>query len=231
MLSQFTPPRMPLRPAPAPVTDGPARRMCGSDSEYVEPLSAAIFPEQRQPPDVPPLVSREDDADWRHECGGQSPSPEDDLNQCSSRSAVSVVERVDGLELRMCDRSLDEGRKPFVVAKRAQVHEQSLNVLWRWRHEVRATRIVVVAADPALGSPDAAGDVRVRGSSEQHAMDVDDVLRGDAAGPGRSLDGELHRVDVGQDLGGLRPPAAARLRIDLSSGEVARLDVHPLDFR
>jgi len=62
-------------------------------------------------------------------------------------------------------------------------------------------------------------------------MDVDDVLRGDAAGPGRSLDGELHRVDVGQDLGGLRPHAAARLLIDLSSGEGARIDLHPLDFR
>ncbi len=131
MLSQFLAPRLLQLPNSQAVADGQARRMVGSDSEDVEPLSEAIFPEQRQPLDVPPLVSCEDDADWRHERGGQSPSPEDDLNQCSSRSAVSVVERVDGLELRMCDRSLDEGRKPFVVAERAQVHEQSLDLLRR----------------------------------------------------------------------------------------------------
>src|SRR5207245_9396614 len=114
--------------------------------------------------------SRGDVTDGGHVRGSQSPPSEDDVEQFSSRSAVSVIERVDGLDLRMCDRSLHEGRKPFVVAKRAQVHEQSLDVLWRWRHEVRATRIVVVAADPALGSPDAAGDVRVWGSSEQHTV-------------------------------------------------------------
>ena len=59
-------------------------------------------------------------------------------------------------------RRLDERAERFVVAERAQVREQSLDVLGRWQHEVRATGIVVVAADPALCRPDAPGDVGVR---------------------------------------------------------------------
>src|SRR5437667_9642268 len=147
MLSQFLAPSLRQLPSSQAVAHGQACRLVGSDGEDTEPLCEAIFPKQRQALDVPLPISRVDDTDRRYERGGQSPPSEDDLNQCASRSAVSVIERVDGLELRMCDRSLDEGRKPFVVAKRAQVHEQSLDVLRRRRHEVRATRIVVVAAD------------------------------------------------------------------------------------
>src|SRR2546422_960845 len=121
MLAQFLAPRLLQLPNSQAVAHGQSCRLVGSDGKDAEPLCDAIFPEQRQALDVPLLISREDDTDWRHERGGQSPPSEDDLNHCSSRSAVSVIEGVDGLELRMCDRSLDEGREPFVLAKRAQV--------------------------------------------------------------------------------------------------------------
>src|SRR5437879_12507387 len=136
MCSQFLAPRLLQLANSHAVAHGQACRLVGSDGEETEPLCDVIFPEQRQALDVPLPISREDDTDRRHERGGQSPPSEDDLNQCSSRYAVSVIERVDGLELRMCDRRLDEGREPFVVARRREVREATRgDMRWR-RHEV-----------------------------------------------------------------------------------------------
>jgi hypothetical protein len=116
----------------------------------------------------------------------------------------AILERVDRLELRVCDGGLDQNQRWEVVAvaELGEVGEQSCQVLGRWRHEVRAAGVVVVAADPVLDVPNPPGDGCVRGSAHEGLVDVDQIIHRDRRRGGRLVDRQFHGVDVGENLGG-----------------------------
>jgi hypothetical protein len=53
-------------------------------------------------------VAREHHTNRRHIGRRQSAAPQNDLNEGAPGPAVAILERVDGLELRVRDRGLDE---------------------------------------------------------------------------------------------------------------------------
>ena len=81
------------------------------------------------------------------QCGGEgdddlgrdSAAPHDGVDQRSADAPVAVGERVDGLELGMCDRRLDEGWHVVAVGERDQVPRVTLHhVRRRWDKECNA---------------------------------------------------------------------------------------------
>ena len=81
----------------------------------------------------------------------QSPAAQDEMDEGASRPAVSIHERMDGLELCVRDRGLGDCGKLVGVAEGAQVVEEPRDVLGR-RGNVRGRAgVVVAAADPVLG--------------------------------------------------------------------------------
>ena len=73
-------------------------------------------------------------------------------------AAVSVSQRVDGFELRVGDRRLNERRMVVAVDICEEVAEQCVEG-FRWGRDKRcATRVVAAAANPILPSADHPGD-------------------------------------------------------------------------
>jgi hypothetical protein len=100
------------------------------------------------------------------------PAPlEHDVHKGTPRSAIPIVERVNRLELCMRQRRLHEGRQQIGVERLTQITQQWRHELGRRWYEVRATRGIVVAADPVLRITKASRDVLVRRTLEKAAVD------------------------------------------------------------
>jgi hypothetical protein len=72
------------------------------------------------------------------------------VDQGAPGPAVAVDERMDRLELRVCDCGLRDRGERILVAERAQIFEQVGHILGGRRHERGRARIVTAAADPVL---------------------------------------------------------------------------------
>jgi hypothetical protein len=124
------------------------------------------------------------------------------VDQATASAPVAVRERVDGLELSVCDCRLGHGWRRVGVTERTQVFEEIANELGRWRHERRRAGVVAAAADPVLLRPDHAR-VRVQpGAGQQPPVEPQQVLHRDRIAGTDAQDRRRHRVDVGEHLGG-----------------------------
>lgn len=122
------------------------------------------------------------------------------MYQGPSGAPVAVGERVDGLELGVGDGGLGERRQHFAGREPAQVVQEPIHLLRRWRHEVSFARVVVVPADPVLFGSDLPADLGGGRAGHHGPVDVEDGLQADSFHAGGLFDGELHGVDVGQYL-------------------------------
>ena len=113
----------------------------------------------------------------------------------------------------------------------AGVVQQRVDHVGRGRDEVRPAGRVVVAADPVLLRAHPAAHAPVRCLRHEAAMDRQDVVPVEAVGCHRVVDGQLHGVDVGQDLAGGRADPASGVGPCLAAGELAHADLQPLDLR
>ena len=154
------------------------------------------------------------------------------MNQCAARTTVAVRKRVDRLELCVHERSLNKRRKQVVVDCIAQVVEQTLDFLrWRW-DEVGTTRIVVVPAYPVLACTDLARYALGIGSwFHETPVDRDDLSDREALRLCRLIHGQLHGIDVCQNLESGRTSLAAGLDFGLRACQLAESNLHSLDLR
>src|SRR5690606_7690582 len=106
-----------------------------------------------------------------------------------------------------------------------------VDIFSRWRHEVRSARIVVVAANPVLAVADRAGVLGVRAVPQQAGVDRPDPGHGDVAGLGSFFDGQLHSVDVRDDLQRTRSHFTARFDARFRTRQLAGANLHSFDFR
>lgn len=70
---------------------------------------------------------------WNRGLGHAAP-PEDGVNQRAAGSSVAIGEWMDGLELCVGQRSLDQGRVLVTVDVGDQVRQEFANSLW-WRRD------------------------------------------------------------------------------------------------
>src|SRR5215204_3522253 len=160
-----------------------SREMCrpsGCTGELLDPRADVVAAEGSQPFDIALLTRREDDAHGREVFGCHSATPKHDVNECASRASVTVVERVNRLELRVHERRLHDGWKAFVVDDVTKVIEQRAHVLEGRRYELGAARVVVVSADPVLPRANPPGDGSVLGALHEALVDGDDVTNAEA---------------------------------------------------
>ena len=144
------------------------------------------------------------DADRWYVGRRQLTPPEDHLDEGATCASVAIRKWMDRLELRVRDRRLDERRQGVVVAEGGEIRKQRPDLFRRRWDEVSPTRVVAVATDPVLDSPDAADDACAGVGSHQHAMDRRTTGGIDRLLSGGMLDGELHRVDVRKNAHGVR---------------------------
>ncbi len=133
-----------------------------------------------------------------------TPTPQHDVDQRPTRPPVSVIERMNGLELCVYECSLNQWRERVVIDRLIEIRQETVDVLWRWWYEIGTARIVVIATNPILQRADAPSDRWMRPTIEQFAVDADQVSLIESIGFRSSVDGELHRVDVREHLQGRR---------------------------
>ena len=107
---------------------------------------------------------------------------------------------MDGLELRMDERRLNDRWQLVVVDRPAEIRKQARNFVWRRWDEVGAAWVVIVASDPVLNGPHLACDGSVDIPRHQGSMDGIEFRDVHNLLCCSSLDGEFHCVDVGQDV-------------------------------
>ncbi len=199
-------------------------------SEDLEPSLEVPFSVRYEPVDISLFVLCEHHADRRHEVRCDVPALQDDLHQNAPRSPVAVLVRVDRFELCVCECRLGERRQRLGIAESAEVVEEGVHLLgWR-RYEVRAARVVVVAADPVLLGSYLAGDLGPFRSRHEEAVNLDNLRRVDLLLLGCVLDRGLHCVDVGEDLERGHRCFLSRVVANLGSREDARVDLYPFDL-
>ena len=124
------------------------------------------------------------------------------MDECSSRSAVSVDERVDGLELRMSDGRLCDGGKVVGTGESAEVRDQLLDVLMRGWDERSRARVVAASADPVLFLPKPASVLLKPGASQEPTMHFEEHIDRDGSPWFDGIDAVDHGIDVPEHLGG-----------------------------
>jgi len=72
------------------------------------------------------------------------------MNESTAGTSIAIHERMNGLELRMGDCRLRDGRKRVVVAESDKVRDEARDELRGRRDEYRGAWIVCVAPDPVL---------------------------------------------------------------------------------
>jgi hypothetical protein len=82
---------------------------------------------------------------------------EQERDQQPPDAAIAVEERVDGLELRVRHRCVDERRELLVMEERLQVPERFTETMRSWRNERCGRERRVTRADPVLRGAELAG--------------------------------------------------------------------------
>jgi hypothetical protein len=107
-----------------------------------------------------------------------STAAQNGVDESTPGTPVAVDERVDVLELRVCDGGLCDGREVGAVDESAEVLQQLGDLLVR-RTDIRSAYwVIVVSTDPALGGAKDPRDLAILGEPEQRAMDLLDVRDG-----------------------------------------------------
>jgi hypothetical protein len=91
------------------------------------------------------------------------------VDQAPARPAVTAGERVDGLELGVGNRSLNNSGQGLIVVERAEIREQVRHTLWRRGNERCRTWIVLAAANPVPPVPQPARVCLVPGIGHEPA--------------------------------------------------------------
>ena len=138
---------------------------------------------------------------------------------------------MDGLELRVDERRLHHRREHGVVHADAQIVQQCGHPLRRRRHEVGAARGVVVAADPVLHLADRSGKPRRGRRVHQTGVHIADLGESEGRRARRTIDRQLHRIDVPNDLQRRAPDPSSPVGLGLGAGELAGTDLEPFDLR
>jgi hypothetical protein len=185
-----------------------------------------------EPADVLAGARGEDETDRRHVARCKAPPAEHHVNQRAPRPSVAVRKRVNGLELCVGERRLDQGRIVVGVGEFNEVIEQGGNVLRRWRDVLRSARVEIVPADPVLAVPHHASDLGTVGVPHNGSVNLQQVVQREARAPADVLDRHGHRLDVaehgvGRGVGQWNPAGARRLY----PGEPPGGDLEPLDPR
>ena len=80
---------------------------------------------------------------------------QDKIGDVAGSTSVTIIERVNRLELRVRERCLYEWRKVLIIDPSAEIREEAGHLFRRWRDKVGPARVVVTSADPVLsGSMD-----------------------------------------------------------------------------
>jgi len=122
------------------------------------------------------------------------------MNQCATSPAISVHERMDGLELSVSNGGLGNGRHGILIAEGTQVFKQAKYLLTGRRDEIRSARTVAAAADPVLLI---ANDPRVflePCSGQESSMDFDQMAHIQSRYFRKICDGPRHRIDVAKNF-------------------------------
>src|ERR1035438_704692 len=77
-------------------------------------------------------------------------APKNEMNERTACTSIAIHERMNGLELRMGDCRLRDGRKRVVVGEGDKVRDEVRDELGGRRDEYRGAWIVCVASDPVL---------------------------------------------------------------------------------
>ena len=77
-------------------------------------IRSAAIARRPQTADVRPRLRREDKRDGRENLRRYASAAKDDVDECAPRSSVAVDEWMDGLELRVRHRRLDDGRQGII---------------------------------------------------------------------------------------------------------------------
>lgn len=129
-----------------------------------------------------------------------SPASQNDIYERPTRPSIAITERMDRFELCVSDGCLRDRRKFISIAEFAQVLEQTVNLLRRWRHEGRVAWTVVSAAYPILVSTNHS-PLRLKASTgHQAAVDFSDVINRDRVCGPDLTDGPGHGRDIAEDF-------------------------------
>src|SRR4051812_27744102 len=94
-------------------------------------------------------------------------------------------------------------------------------LVWRGRDEAGSARIVVVATDPVLLRADATSELLVGCVLHQPRMDGDDLFDAELLRLGRLPHGELHCVDIVDQLERCRARSYAGVRLGLCASHLS----------
>ena len=148
--------------------------LCGS-GERQAPIFDASVPVGRQAGDVRPRISCQHQAHGGYKSWRELAPPQHDVDERAADATIAVGERMDGLKLCMCDRSLDERGHVAPVEECGKVFHEIWDVLSGWRHEIRLPWVESVPANPVLTVAELARHAGGRGREHQHAMDREHV--------------------------------------------------------
>jgi hypothetical protein len=176
-------------------------------------------------------VSPEVDAEVEERAVQDSPVDEEEADQESPDTAVTVQERVDRLELRMSEPDVDQCRQLVVVEKPLEVVEGLLHLVNRRRHERRLGQGGVLGADPVLRLAELAGPaVRSAHAGQELPVDLGDQAKrqGEVGHPREAV---VHRPHVVDDLVHiLGKPAPGWLGVELRGQQVLERALGALDL-
>lgn len=125
--------------------DPPVHALAGHHRVRPPPVAG-----QSQPFDVGLGPAGENQRDWRHGVWSDASATQHDVHERASNPAIAVDKRVDRLELGVGDGGLHDSRHRGVVDEAAEIGEELLDQLRRWRDEPCGAGVQTAPADPAL---------------------------------------------------------------------------------
>jgi len=196
--------------------------------EHRVPVFLVAVPPTCEPADVSVGLAGEGEAHGGEVSRRDLAPAEDDQDQSPADATVSILERVDRLELSVCDRCLDHRRDISAIAEGAQVIEQLGNELVRRGDELGVSRARGRTANPVLLFAAQASEVLVTRTCEQHTMDLEQMFGLKLVDFGCQSDGALECADVRENA---LSRQVAGVRREGSFREATVREHEPLDPR
>ena len=183
--------------------------------------------ERNQAGDVGLRVGGEYEAHGRDVARCEAAPSQDDVDESATNTTVAVSEGVDGLELRVSDRSLDNRRGVAPIHERDEVVHEVLDALGWGRDEVGPPRVVGVSPDQFCRSRNtpavcgvAVASMSARWISHVRVAGVERAVRRGEPLPDVVPNG-------GDPLGDAGLPGLLEYRVDSGLGVVEDVDREP----
>lgn len=174
---------------------------------------------------VLPLSCTDRGGDGEEAGAHDATSFEDGVDQCSSGASVSVLERVDGLELQVADGGEQKGMLSGAAEVLQEILHQGGDLTRRRGHILCAE--LVPAADPHVHPAQT-----FRGAHHsQRTMDLLDITDGPFIAPRELLDRVARRLDVAGHAHGLVIAQVVLLIAELGVGDVPTGGIDAFDPR